>query len=629
MALSSQLSDVEKTCLNTCEARCTSLSYFPAELAALDCSYDDRVLGLLLTPSERAQLHERLLKGPCSPKFEWIGIRSVALDRLLVCCPQVVIIGAGMDMRPWRLRWPAGTVVYEVDSPSVCRARDAVSQRLGAPETCERRCVAADLRDWGNVANSLLSAGLDVSRPVAWLAEAVLGFLDVPSMMVLFEGARGLSGAEGSVFVATAPPTLEDKRKTEAAGGKLYHKTFEKSEITAERMRQTGWPGVKFGIIGIRIMQALLLVAVLAVVVSAVESAQETVDIGQYYWTLSDGAQWPAAYGGSVGPQFLDALRAAHSRGVKIRILQNEPGGASDGRDTAELAKEGVAEVRSIDFARLPWASGIFHNKMIVVDGLHAYIGSANSDWRSLAQVKELGAVAWHSPELAEDVLKAFEAFWAVAGTHEMPRVWPESMRTKYNSDAPLRTQFDGYAGDSHVYVPAAPQQFCAPDRTSAADATVLAIRNAKKFVDIEVMDYMPASEFMRPNFYWPVLDDAMRDAAFRGVQVRFLVSRWNHTKSDMAMYLRSLDSLSPRISVRWFVVPDFAGGPQVPFTRVNHAKFLATEGECVVANWNWSADYFVSTGGVALVVRNAAVAAAVDAVFERDWSSAYSHPLD
>lgn len=67
----------------------------------------------------------------------------------------------------------------------------------------------------------------------------------------------------------------------------------------------------------------------------------------------------------------------------------------------------------------------------------------------------------------------------------------------------------------------------------------------------------MPTSCYMESNFYWPVIDDALRNAAYRGVQVRLLVSQWNHTSASMPQYITSLGSLN-NCSVRWFVVPGF-----------------------------------------------------------------------
>ncbi len=44
------------------------------------------------------------------------------------------------------------------------------------------------------------------------------------------------------------------------------------------------------------------------------------------------------------------------------------------------------------------------------------YVGSANLDWRSLAQVKELGLLVEDCPALARDVAKMWEVYWMLGG---------------------------------------------------------------------------------------------------------------------------------------------------------------------------------------------------------------------
>lgn len=79
--------------------------------------------------------------------------------------------------------------------------------------------------------------------------------------------------------------------------------------------------------------------------------------------------------------QLYDSLQ-----GVKIRIVQSPPNKAFPSLDTAYLSKNRLADVRSLDIARLV-GSGILHTKMWLVDGKHFYVGSANQDWRALTQV--------------------------------------------------------------------------------------------------------------------------------------------------------------------------------------------------------------------------------------------------
>ena len=107
---------------------------------------------------------------------------------------QVVLVGAGLDARAWRLPWPAGTVVYELDQAPVLAYK---AERLEAPTRCTRRPVAVDLReDWPR---SLAAAGFDAGAPSAWLVEGLLVYLEVEEARQLLATVTGLS-APGSAL---------------------------------------------------------------------------------------------------------------------------------------------------------------------------------------------------------------------------------------------------------------------------------------------------------------------------------------------------------------------------------------------------------------------------------------------
>lgn len=108
---------------------------------------------------------------------------------------QVVILASGLDSRPYRLAWPAGTVVYEVDQPAVIEFKSATLAKLGAQPTAELRTVSVDLRDdW---LNALRDKGFDDSRPSAWSAEGLLMYLPPDAQDRLFDAITTLS-APGS-----------------------------------------------------------------------------------------------------------------------------------------------------------------------------------------------------------------------------------------------------------------------------------------------------------------------------------------------------------------------------------------------------------------------------------------------
>ncbi len=89
--------------------------------------------------------------------------------------PQAVIFASGLDARGYRLFWPAGTAVFEIDQPLVIEFKTATLESLGAQPTVDLHAVPIDLRqDW---LNALRTAGFDVSRPSAWIAEGLLAFL--------------------------------------------------------------------------------------------------------------------------------------------------------------------------------------------------------------------------------------------------------------------------------------------------------------------------------------------------------------------------------------------------------------------------------------------------------------------
>jgi methyltransferase (TIGR00027 family) len=113
---------------------------------------------------------------------------------------QVVIVASGLDARPYRLSWPTGTVVYEIDQPEVIEFKTSTLAKLGAIPTAWHRTVGVDLReDWPG---ALQEAGFDPTRPTAWLAEGVLiGFLPPEAEVRLLDNIIALS-APGSWFSA-------------------------------------------------------------------------------------------------------------------------------------------------------------------------------------------------------------------------------------------------------------------------------------------------------------------------------------------------------------------------------------------------------------------------------------------
>ncbi|GBE66870.1 putative S-adenosyl-L-methionine-dependent methyltransferase [Mycobacterium sp. MFM001] len=108
---------------------------------------------------------------------------------------QAVILAAGLDTRAFRLPWPDGTVVFELDQPAVVDFKSATLSKLGAQPAAERRTVPVDLRDdWPE---ALRANSFDETKPTAWIAEGLLLYLPPDAQDRLFDTITALS-APGS-----------------------------------------------------------------------------------------------------------------------------------------------------------------------------------------------------------------------------------------------------------------------------------------------------------------------------------------------------------------------------------------------------------------------------------------------
>jgi methyltransferase (TIGR00027 family) len=118
---------------------------------------------------------------------------------------QVVILASGLDTRPYRLWWPRGTTLYEIDRPQVLDFKSEVLHGLGATLTANRRAVGVDLRqDWPA---ALRRVGFDAAQPTVWIAEQLLvGYLPPDAQNRLLHDVTALSAA-GSRFAADHMPT--------------------------------------------------------------------------------------------------------------------------------------------------------------------------------------------------------------------------------------------------------------------------------------------------------------------------------------------------------------------------------------------------------------------------------------
>jgi methyltransferase (TIGR00027 family) len=113
------------------------------------------------------------------------------LDAAAAGIRQAVILASGLDSRAYRLPWPSGTVLFEIDQQTVIDFKTGTMSALGATSRAEHRPVAVDLReDWPAV---LRANGFDETRPTAWSAEGLLAYLPPEAQDRLFDEITALS----------------------------------------------------------------------------------------------------------------------------------------------------------------------------------------------------------------------------------------------------------------------------------------------------------------------------------------------------------------------------------------------------------------------------------------------------
>ena len=124
---------------------------------------------------------------------------------------QVVILAAGLDSRAFRLPWPAGTTVYEIDQPKVLEYKSATLAAHRIQPSADRREVPIDLRqDWPA---ALCAAGFDPAAPTAWLAEGLLMYLPADAQDRLFAQVTELSAPGSRVAAESMGMHAEDRRE--------------------------------------------------------------------------------------------------------------------------------------------------------------------------------------------------------------------------------------------------------------------------------------------------------------------------------------------------------------------------------------------------------------------------------
>ncbi len=330
--------------------------------------------------------------------------------------------------------------------------------------------------------------------------------------------------------------------------------------------------------------------------VDMIRGAKATVEAAEFYVTSRPG---------SALEPVLAELERAGARGVKIRFLLSSKMLDQDPGSVARLRRMPGAEVRSFDLAGV--SKGILHAKYFVVDGREAFLGSQNFDWRALEHIHELG-VRTSEPVVVSRLARLFAIDWTFVENHKLP-------------DFPAQPQMSARA---MVELVASPPFLTPKDIRPSIEALVDLLDQAKQTVRVQLLVYSPISG---QDHYWPVLDNALRAAAVRGVKVKLLVSDWVLGGRGLP-HLKAL-SLIPNLEVKVASIPEAKEG-HVPFSRTIHSKYLVVDGaHLALGTSNWEEGYFSESRNIELVFRDSPLAAQAAGIFDRLWNSRYAFALD
>jgi methyltransferase (TIGR00027 family) len=134
--------------------------------------------------------------------------RTVAIDNAIrgAASPQVVILGAGLDGRAWRMRELSDVTVFEVDHPDSQRQKRARAAAL-KPAAREIRFVPIDFAK-DRLDDALAAAGHDPGRATAWVWEGVVMYLEQADIEATLHVIEHRSAAKSRLVVAYHSPAF-------------------------------------------------------------------------------------------------------------------------------------------------------------------------------------------------------------------------------------------------------------------------------------------------------------------------------------------------------------------------------------------------------------------------------------
>jgi len=340
--------------------------------------------------------------------------------------------------------------------------------------------------------------------------------------------------------------------------------------------------------------------------------ASNSIDLAEFY--VSDN---PSAR--SSLTELLDILinRAAH--GVKIRLLVDEKFFKTYPGIVTQLDSLENVQSRRLDYGAI--AGGILHAKYFIIDGKWGYLGSQNFDWRALEHIQELGVMFSDFPAL-DGLTSVFQRDWDRGVPVDSSLV--EASWNRWWTDAGSSAWTLDAAGDTCRWqFVASPKDDLPADVEWDLPRLVGLIDAAHDSIEVQLLTYKPKN---RNGEMWDELDGALRRAASRGVQVKFLLANWGKRKGTVE-YLQELSAV-PGFELRFMNIPEASTG-FIPFARTVHAKYMVVDETAFwVGTSNWERDYFYNSRNVGIAGSGNLMAKQLAGFFATGWNSSYAERI-
>ncbi|GJY02352.1 phospholipase D Z-like protein [Tanacetum coccineum] len=365
-------------------------------------------------------------------------------------------------------------------------------------------------------------------------------------------------------------------------------------------------------------------------------NASHNLDIMAQYWQLVAHPDDPnsgdygyskeemQSFGSNDGASVYKSIEEAADRNVNVRLLQHSGVYPDYTREPSDLAS-GRPNVKNVTLLISDWfESGVLHAKVWISDSRHVYIGSANNDWKSLTQVKEVGIYLADCPKIAKKVEVFYNNLWKLGFMNHSDftrKIWdeqwqisrtvpcwshfiPHKKRCKSplpryvdvhhtagypmitdpsHFHKPIQTPGCNYSANSKAplsYLSFAPPELSFKKYQADEQAWVETIKSVTdgETVRISTMDWLGQSEYASQTVYWSSLSTAISEVIFsKHAKVKILVAYWAHFIDNTDVYLKSLlysnilcssspyNRCSGKIEIKYYMVPDFnSTGPAI-----------------------------------------------------------------